>query len=651
MRPEIVDRIKVAAREEVDWLYLSRLALRHGVLPLLCANLQHICPRGVPESVMAPWRARCEAGAAESRSVAEELVRILRLFESRGIPAVPYKGPALAQRLYGDLTLRDFDDLDIVIHERDVARACRLILDSGYAHAQQRDGAEATRYLQSHSEIQFCHRDNKARLDLHWRFSGRAACLPRDPERFLQRLETISLGGSETRSLQPSAYLLVLSIHAAKHKWAQLKLICDIAEILAIPDLDWEYVLRESKDLGLKRALAVSVLLAEDLLATEIPPRLAEGLQVDRAARALAARARAGIFEEPDESWGTEADYTFQFELRERFRDRAKVRLRHWLPRLKPNSRDRQFLRLPRSLGPLYYLIRPVRLALQTIGWNRVKNDARGKVPAFELILKPQKGWQPLDLREMWREREIFQFLVWRDIKIRYKQTLLGGFWAVLQPFLAMLIFSIFFGRLANVSGRVPYSLFAYAGLVLWSFFANSVSMAGNSLVGNQALISKIYFPRMFIPLAAIAALLLDLFVSLLMLFGLMAFYRWPFSASVLWLPLFILGTLMAASGLGVFVSALNARFRDLKYAVPFFLQMGLFVTPVIYPLRYMPERYRLLLELNPMAGMVEGFRSAMLGDQTNWGLVGLSWLVSGALFAGSLFLFRREERRFADVI
>jgi hypothetical protein len=374
MRPEIAERIRAAAREEVNWLHLSRLALRHGVLPLLCTNLQRICPRGVPESVMAPWRARCAASAAESRSLTEELARILRLFESGGIPAVPYKGPALAQRLYGDLTLRKFDDLDIVIHERDVARACRLLLDLGYAHARQQDGVEAARYLQSHHEIQFYHRDNQTRLDLHWRFTGRTACLARDPERFLQRLETISLGGSEAHSLQPSAYLLVLSIHAAKHKWAQLKLICDIAEILAIPDLDWEYVLRESRDLGMKRALAVSVLLAEDLLETGIPPRLAEGLQFDRAARALAARARAGIFEEPGENWGTEADYTFQFELRERFRDRAKVRLRHWLPKLKPNSRDRQFLPLPRSLGPLYYLIRPVRLALETIGWNRAEN-------------------------------------------------------------------------------------------------------------------------------------------------------------------------------------------------------------------------------------------------------------------------------------
>jgi lipopolysaccharide transport system permease protein len=187
--------------------------------------------------------------------------------------------------------------------------------------------------------------------------------------------------------------------------------------------------------------------------------------------------------------------------------------------------------------------------------------------------------------------------------------------------------------------------------LILWTFFANSVAVSGNSLVGNQVLVSKIYFPRMFIPLASIAALLLDLLVSLAMLVALMVFYRWPLAAGVLWLPLFLLGTLIAASGLGLLLSALNVRFRDVKYAVPFFLQMGLFVTPVIYPLRFVPDRYRLLLELNPMTGMVEGFRSAALGGQTNWSAVCVSLAVSAVLFVVSLFIFRRMERHFADVI
>jgi len=649
--PEISQRITAVAQEEVNWLQLTRLALRHGVLPLLYSNLKQICPNGAPKSVLEPWRVRCEAAAAEGRLLTEELVRILCRLESQGIPAMPYKGPALAQRLYGDLTLRGFSDLDIVILERDLAEARDLILDLGYLQVRQMDSAEYAQCVRSHHEIQFCRRDNKARLDLHWRFTDRAACVGRDPERFLQRVETISLAGSDVPSLRPEVCLLVLSMHAAKHKWAQLKLIRDIAEILAITDLDWGYVVRESADLGLKRALAISVLLAKNPLGAEIPSKLAEGLEIDGAARTLAERARAGFCEEPDENWGAEADYAFQFELRERLRDRTKIRARHWSARLEPNDRDRQFLHLPNSLNLMYYLVRPLRLAVEKISWNRAKAHPLREPPPFELVLKPHKGWRTLDLHEMWQEREIFRFLVWRDIKIRYKQTLLGGSWAVLQPFLAMLIFSIFFGRIANISDRVPYPLFAYSGLVLWSFFSNSVSMSANSLVGNQVLVSKIYFPRMFIPLAAVAALLLDLIVSLLMLAGLMVYYRWPFSATVLCLPLFILGTLAAASGLGLLVSSLNARFRDLKYAVPFFLQMGLFVTPVIYPLRYMPERYRFLLELNPMAGMVEGFRSTMLGGQTNWALVSLSLLGSGMLCVGSLFIFRRMERHLADII
>ena len=269
-----------------------------------------------------------------------------------------------------------------------------------------------------------------------------------------------------------------------------------------------------------------------------------------------------------------------------------------------------------------------------------------------ELILGPRKGWQPVDLREMYLGRELLGFLVWRDVKIRYRQTVLGGLWAVFQPMLAMLIFTVFFNRLAGIrADGPPYPLFAYSGLVLWTFFANSVSMSSNSLVGNQALVSKIYFPRVFIPLASIGALMLDLAVSLSLMFALMLYYHWPPRIGALLVPLYILGTLLASSGLGLILSALNVRFRDVKYAVPFFIQMGLFVSPVIYPLDYIPRRYQAFLALNPMSGMIIGFRHAMLGGPTHWGLVLGSLTTSVVLFATGLFIFRRMERRFADII
>jgi lipopolysaccharide transport system permease protein len=271
---------------------------------------------------------------------------------------------------------------------------------------------------------------------------------------------------------------------------------------------------------------------------------------------------------------------------------------------------------------------------------------------SFELVLKPRKGWQPVDLHEIWSGRELFRFLVWRDIKVRYKQTLLGGLWAILQPLLAMLVFTILFNRFTGIhADGPPYPLFSYAGLVLWTFFSNSVSLASNSLVGNQVLVSKIYFPRVFIPLASIGALLLDLLVGLVLLFAMVILYHWPITPGFLLFPFYVLGTLLAASGLGLILSSLNVRFRDVKYAVPFFIQMGLFVSPVIYPIRYVPPRYQVLLGVNPMSGMIDGFRSAVLGGYPHMDVVALSTGVSLILFIGGLFLFRRMERRFADII
>jgi lipopolysaccharide transport system permease protein len=271
---------------------------------------------------------------------------------------------------------------------------------------------------------------------------------------------------------------------------------------------------------------------------------------------------------------------------------------------------------------------------------------------SYELVIKPHRGWRAIDWREVFLYRELLGFLVGRDIKIRYRQTLLGGLWAVLQPLLAMLIFTFVFNRLAGVrSDGPPYPLFVFAGLAPWIFFSNAVSASSNSLIANQQLVAKIYFPRLFIPIGAVVALLVDLGFSLLLLVALMIKYHWALSYHVMLLPLFVVAAALAASGLGLIFSALNVSFRDVKYAVPFIVQMGLFVTPVIYPVSYLSARLRPLLALNPMTGVVMGFRSALLGTPVDVNVVRLSMLVSVVLFVLGLFIFRRMERRFADII
>jgi lipopolysaccharide transport system permease protein len=270
----------------------------------------------------------------------------------------------------------------------------------------------------------------------------------------------------------------------------------------------------------------------------------------------------------------------------------------------------------------------------------------------FELTIEPRKGWQPINLREVYFFRELLAFLIWRDVKIRYRQTVLGGLWAILQPITAMLIFTFVFHRMAGVgSDGAPYPLFAFAGVSVWTFFASSVSQSSNSLIANQQLVSKTYFPRIFIPLGSIGAFLLDLLLSLVLLGILLVYYRWRVGSALLELPLFILGALLSAAGLGLGLSAINVRFRDVKYAVPFLLQMGIFVTPVIYPIQYVPKRWQVLVGLNPMAGAVLGFRHAVLGSPASWSVMSLSLAVSVFLFFGGLLVFKRMEKLFADVI
>jgi lipopolysaccharide transport system permease protein len=264
----------------------------------------------------------------------------------------------------------------------------------------------------------------------------------------------------------------------------------------------------------------------------------------------------------------------------------------------------------------------------------------------------PQQGWASLGLREVWQYRELLYFLVWRDIKVRYKQTALGASWAILQPFMTMVAFSIFFGRLAKVpSDGIPYPIFSYTALLPWTFFAYALGQASNSLVGSAHLVSKVYFPRLVIPIASIFTGLLDFGVAFVVLLVMMVFYGITPTAAVITLPLFLLLTFVTALGVGLWLSALNVEYRDVRYTVPFLTQFWLFITPVAYSSSLVPEQWRIVYGLNPLAGVVEGFRWALLGADAPGPMVWASAGVAGLLLASGVVYFRRMERTFADVV
>lgn len=267
--------------------------------------------------------------------------------------------------------------------------------------------------------------------------------------------------------------------------------------------------------------------------------------------------------------------------------------------------------------------------------------------------IEPTKGWVSLKLGELWAYRELLFYFVWRDIKVRYKQTVLGASWAVIQPVFTMVIFSLFFGRLAQVpSDGLPYPIFSFTALVPWTFFANALTLASNSLVTNANMLKKIYFPRPAIPIATVLAGLVDFALAFIVLLGMMAFYRIAPTINVLWLPFFLLLAVCTAMGGGFWLSALNVQFRDVRYAVPFIIQAWLFATPIAYPSSIVPEAWQPIYALNPMVGVVEGFRWALLGTDTAPGLmIIVSSLVSVLLLVSGFFYFRRMERSFADVV
>lgn len=268
-----------------------------------------------------------------------------------------------------------------------------------------------------------------------------------------------------------------------------------------------------------------------------------------------------------------------------------------------------------------------------------------------EFELKPPTGWTSLRLKEFWAYRELLYFLTWRDVKVRYKQTALGAAWALLQPLAAMVIFSLFFGRVANMpSDGLPYPVFVLTGLVPWMFFANGLTQASNSLVGNSRLITKVYFPRLIIPVATILAGLVDFFVSFVLLIGMMVIYHITPTWNILFLPVFLLLACITALGVGLWFSAWNVQYRDVQYIIPFIAQFWMYATPVPYPSSRINEPWRTLSALNPMVGVVEGFRWSLLGVAHYPGpLVFVSVGAAIGVLIGGAYYFRRMEKSFAD--
>jgi lipopolysaccharide transport system permease protein len=267
--------------------------------------------------------------------------------------------------------------------------------------------------------------------------------------------------------------------------------------------------------------------------------------------------------------------------------------------------------------------------------------------------IEPPRGWGGLQLKELWAYRELLYFLIWRDLKVRYKQTALGAAWAIIQPVLTMAVFSIFFGKLAGVpSDGIPYPIFTYVALVPWTFFANGLNHASNSLVGSANLLKKVYFPRLTIPIATVLAGVVDFALAFLVLAGMMVAYGIGVTLHLLWLPLFLLLAIVTALGVGLWLAALNVQYRDVRYVLPFLTQFWLFATPIAYSSSMLQEPWRTLYGLNPMVGVVEGFRWALLGADTQPGRIVIASSVVAVLMliSGTIF-FRRMERTFADVV
>ena len=276
------------------------------------------------------------------------------------------------------------------------------------------------------------------------------------------------------------------------------------------------------------------------------------------------------------------------------------------------------------------------------------RDDAR--TPMF--VIEPTHGFVAFNAREVWQYRDLLYFLTWREISIRYKQTVLGFAWAIIQPLMTMVVFTVFLGRLAKVpSDGVPYPVFSYLGLLPWTYFANAVSRSGGSLVSNANLLSKVYFPRVLIPLSGTLSALVDFAIAFVILIFLMLFYHVPITPSLLLVIPLTVVTAVAATGVGMWLAALNVQYRDVQHAVPFLIQVWMFATPVVYPASVVPEKWRLLFAVNPMTGIIEAYRAAALNRPQPWSALGVSLAVTVLVLAIGAWQFRRMERTFADVV
>jgi lipopolysaccharide transport system permease protein len=276
-----------------------------------------------------------------------------------------------------------------------------------------------------------------------------------------------------------------------------------------------------------------------------------------------------------------------------------------------------------------------------------VKNTAESVIK-----IRAERGWAPLNLKDLWNYRELLYFLTWRQIKVRYKQTALGFLWAIIQPFTMMVVFSIFFGNLLNApSDGIPYPLFSFAGLLPWNLFAQGLSLSSNSLVADSNLIKKVYFPRLVMPLSGILPPLVDFLFAFLVLIAMMIYYSQGISIRILALPAFIILPMLTATGVGLWLSALNAKYRDIQYTVPFLIQLWLFASPVAYASSILPQGYQVLYGINPMSGVIEGFRWALLGTEPPGYLLLVSAAIVIIILVTGFYFYKRSEKSFVDVL
>lgn len=283
----------------------------------------------------------------------------------------------------------------------------------------------------------------------------------------------------------------------------------------------------------------------------------------------------------------------------------------------------------------------------------RQKALDNGRLPEL-VTIKPVKGWVPLNLKDLWHYRELIYFLTWRDLKVRYKQSVLGVLWALLKPFMNMVVFTIFFGQLAKVpSDGIPYPIFSYTGLLPWGFFAAALEVSARSMLQSGGMVSKIYFPRIIVPLSSVFANLVDFLIAFTILIGMMIYYQITPTINTLWLPVFILLAMITAIGVGLWFSALLVMYRDVNYLLPFITEIWKFISPVVYSATMIPEKWQWLYSINPMAGVVSGFRWALLGQPETISVpsLAISAGISLLIFISGLYFFRRMERIFADMI